>query len=717
MRKYLAAILLIGSLIAATVFAPANVEASQSFTSTTIQPNETDGVDTYMNDDAATTNYGTSSILAIGDDPNTAANKLRTLIKFDLSGIPAGSVINSVSLILTVSADKSDWERSVCVYRVKRDWGESTATWNKYDGSNNWTTAGSGSVNDAETSNIGCATLSSNISAGTAVYWTLTASKVQEMITGGGFTNYGFILKSVDEYHDLFEYHSSSSSTSTYRPKLVISYDGPTSTPTLTPTNTSTPTSTGTPTDTPTATSTPTDTLTPTATGTATETLTPSVTPTASQTPTASSTLQYTHTPTITPTAYPIIWAESVTVVNSGILDAAGNLLYSDPPDGASGAIYAPTYLSTLSTSEWILSVANLVGVDPPYSDWSMMTDSPWAGSIVITRSGIVYYAEYYVPPPPGGGGGVMNYGDLFPWEPGAQTIYGTRGVHECNNGYCYVDFVSGSGLGDTFANDWVYAAASGTITYICQGSSSLNVHTDAGFKYFHFDLGNDLSVGDNVTAGAPIGVLVHGDFQDNCGWASQQATNYHVHFGFLETSPFYLGSCSLDLNSQDWTCPNSSVAPGQTMPINEGGYNGPYPTVGPGTPQGPNGPTIVNQPNMWTSMLSTGAQWIVGLLSSGQVVEGSGGCDPDTGTDCEGPLTGDFTITPHIISGLIATAKIIANAILQTLFTLQMVSLYSLAVPVFLLMIIVPTEMFITTLDIVAWIVKTIYNWVDPAR
>lgn len=702
----LLALVLSGSIWTGTVGA-----SPLASTTLTLQPDETDALDTYIYSYTATTNYGTNAQIGVGEGDYGMARYMRSLVTFDLSDIPSGSAVSSVSLTLTVSQDFTDKSEQFCVYRIKRNWTESGATWNTYNGSNAWTSSGGWSSTDVDQTSLGCLTLGAAEPSGTALTWTLDATVVEEMITGGSLSNYGFMVKADNEFNDAYMFHSSSSATSGYRPKLVVVYEAATPTPTSSPTSTSTPTETMTPT----VTSTPTDTLTPTVTFTPTETLTPSATPTASETPLPV-------TPTITPTPYPITWAESVTVVSDPIRNAAGNLLYIDPPDDATGPVWAATYIENYS-SGWLLSVANLTGVESPYTEWNIEDNLLWGGIIQVTKSGSIYSAAYYTPAA-GGDTADGTAGLLFPWEPGKRTIYGVCGVHiscytsDCVGGRCGIDFVSGTTLGTGYANDWVYAAQSGSITYVCNDGTSMGIHVSTGLRYYHFSTGNAFVQGGSVSAGAPIGYLRHGSFSGACGYASQQATNYHVHITFPQTSALWMGTCTLNVSAETWACPGASVSAGQAMPINSGGYVGPtavIPTTGPGTPTitpNPDGPVVpIGAPaeNIWTIILSTGGSWVVGLLSSGQDVAG--------GLDTTGNITGDHVITPHLISPIITTAKIIVSSILQTFFTLQFVGMVELIIPFFLLSIIIPTEIFIYILDAIAWVIKTIYNWADPAR
>lgn len=89
---------------------------------------------------AATTNVnGTFHVL-----DGISSAKRRILTSFgDISAIPAGSTITSAILTLECSVVTVAAADAFSSHPITRfGWGEGTATWNTYDGSNNWTTAG-----------------------------------------------------------------------------------------------------------------------------------------------------------------------------------------------------------------------------------------------------------------------------------------------------------------------------------------------------------------------------------------------------------------------------------------------------------------------------------------------------------------------------------------------------------------------------------------------
>lgn len=173
----------------------------------------------------ATTNYGGDVNLYVGESNDTAL-KTRSLLKFNLSAIPSNATVTTAILNLYLVSEKSSNVTSITVHRLLKNWTESNVTWNKYDGTNNWTTAGGFNAADCETANIGSVSLSATESAGWKTI-TLTAAEVKEWIDGT-LDNYGMLLKTDAEANDRYLFHSSNySSDPTLRPYLTITYTTP----------------------------------------------------------------------------------------------------------------------------------------------------------------------------------------------------------------------------------------------------------------------------------------------------------------------------------------------------------------------------------------------------------------------------------------------------------------------------------------------------------
>lgn len=181
--------------------------------------------DTFIRATATSTNYSTTGTDLVGEANDAVGEVNRTLIKFDLSSIPAGAIIDSAVLTLTYATDFSDSARTCSIYRVKQTVVITQATWNVYATGSSWATAGcSNTTSDRESDAIGSFTQPASPTLDTSVDITLTASKIQEMITGGAFTNNGFLLQVDTESNDAIGYHSAEATTTSYRPKLVVNY-------------------------------------------------------------------------------------------------------------------------------------------------------------------------------------------------------------------------------------------------------------------------------------------------------------------------------------------------------------------------------------------------------------------------------------------------------------------------------------------------------------
>lgn len=186
----------------------------------TSQPAEAAANDTKISETNSTTNYETATTLTV-QGYSGSAGRYRALIKFDLSGIGATAEVSSAVLYLYRSTYTGSG--TVSVYRQKRAWSESQATWSIYSTGNSWQTAGGFGSSDCEQTNIG----SLAISAASEYAFTLTASDVEDLIDAT-MTNNGFLLKLDDETASTsIAFHSSSATTASNRPKLVIQYETP----------------------------------------------------------------------------------------------------------------------------------------------------------------------------------------------------------------------------------------------------------------------------------------------------------------------------------------------------------------------------------------------------------------------------------------------------------------------------------------------------------
>lgn len=172
--------------------------------------------DTKIAAKSAKTNYGNSTKFTIDGSPDEAG-----LFRWDVSAIPVGSTVTSVSIEFTVTAGSTDTYE---VYALRRAWDELSATWQRYATGKNWSVAGaSGSADQASTvlgqlaaKNTGLYRINMN-SAGLAAVQTWINDPSQ---------NYGIIIKDY-AVSKAVEIRSSEYGTASQRPKLVINYTEP----------------------------------------------------------------------------------------------------------------------------------------------------------------------------------------------------------------------------------------------------------------------------------------------------------------------------------------------------------------------------------------------------------------------------------------------------------------------------------------------------------
>lgn len=183
-------------------------------TVTTIQPDAAVGIDSFVQSYSPDANYGTNSDLQIGKS-STAI--IRSLIKFNISSIPASAVVSSANLSLYLNGYEDALAFNVDVHRITADWNEGSVTWNSQP------------AHDASV-------ITSSPVGGTIGWysWSL-ASPVQGWVNGT-LTNYGVKLKQDTETSTRRRYfYSSDHTTASERPKLVVTYSVPPTATGLTP--------------------------------------------------------------------------------------------------------------------------------------------------------------------------------------------------------------------------------------------------------------------------------------------------------------------------------------------------------------------------------------------------------------------------------------------------------------------------------------------------
>jgi len=193
----------------------------------TIQPNPAAGIDTHVRKDEPNKNYGGDNDLELD-----AGNKQEILIKFDLSIFPAGSRIipwysgglqPGATLDLYKGNSGTSTASWIDAQLITRSWVEGTgssgsgATWNRYDGVNNWPSPGVGY--DART-------IGSTAYSGSTGWKVLDITNAAQAWMGTVTSNYGVWLRSSPSGVAISnaKYNSSDNSVSGQRPRAVINY-------------------------------------------------------------------------------------------------------------------------------------------------------------------------------------------------------------------------------------------------------------------------------------------------------------------------------------------------------------------------------------------------------------------------------------------------------------------------------------------------------------
>jgi hypothetical protein len=179
--------------------------------------------DTNLQQANPTTNYGAVGTFYVGQSASPGTS--RELLKFDLThgtNPPTAGASTISAGTVTLYCESSGATRTVVLYKCLRNWVEGSATWNTYDGTNNWTTAGAGSDgNDYSSTGLGSVV----VSAATSYDLPLTAdgvTAVQAWINNPS-SNYGFLIKDTTE-SSVNRFTSIEGATAANRPKLTFIY-------------------------------------------------------------------------------------------------------------------------------------------------------------------------------------------------------------------------------------------------------------------------------------------------------------------------------------------------------------------------------------------------------------------------------------------------------------------------------------------------------------
>lgn len=174
--------------------------------------------DAYIQRRAATTNAGSAASLRInGDDPRGSGYDTSSLLRWDVSAVPPGATVVSVSLRFSVSDISA---QTYTFYPLLRSWSESSVTWNRAATGVNWQVAGAAGSADRGTTAL--ADLRANIKTRYTVELNSAGVALVQGWVNNPSSNYGLILHHPTNNDGLILVSSEGSTAS--RPALVITY-------------------------------------------------------------------------------------------------------------------------------------------------------------------------------------------------------------------------------------------------------------------------------------------------------------------------------------------------------------------------------------------------------------------------------------------------------------------------------------------------------------
>lgn len=193
-------------------------QAGTAFCPTTVTlTGTTNSVDTYLSRNQPNNNFGTATtFLANANKNNIDSSKTKyPLLRFDLSSIPAGAVIQSAKLSVTVTTNRSNQIEQIRVMNTA--WTEGGATWNDSDGAGPGDWAG-GTFGAADYKTTVEATISPT-TKGTKTAFVTTAV---DGWVNGSVPNNGFVLLSTGTNTGDAVYSSSEAGSG--KPTLTVTY-------------------------------------------------------------------------------------------------------------------------------------------------------------------------------------------------------------------------------------------------------------------------------------------------------------------------------------------------------------------------------------------------------------------------------------------------------------------------------------------------------------
>ncbi|MCA9201039.1 MAG: DNRLRE domain-containing protein, partial [Planctomycetales bacterium] len=171
--------------------------------------------DAWIQSSDPNTNFGDDDRMDADGDSSGGAEW--SVLRWDISTIPANVLLQNISVHLTVNNASSDTYQ---LYALNTPWAENEVTWNRPTSSSEWSTAGTGEPDRADL--LGSLATNGNTGSYTVEFTSAGLAVVQGWLSDPS-SNHGMILYS-NSATDGLELRTSEYATISQRPELEITY-------------------------------------------------------------------------------------------------------------------------------------------------------------------------------------------------------------------------------------------------------------------------------------------------------------------------------------------------------------------------------------------------------------------------------------------------------------------------------------------------------------
>lgn len=159
------------------------------------------------------TNYGSSPEVWVGI--SSAGKTFKSLLKFNVTSIPATAIVTSAKLRLFSTASSGSGSMQIAIYKIIANWSESTATWTNFSNLTNY-------------GGMQLATINAPLANPVVVEWSLPTSLINEWRDNVPTPNYGLALFYTGFLNGTYLYFASKENAATaLSPQLEIDYTVP----------------------------------------------------------------------------------------------------------------------------------------------------------------------------------------------------------------------------------------------------------------------------------------------------------------------------------------------------------------------------------------------------------------------------------------------------------------------------------------------------------